>query len=742
MLEHATRSFALVHERSRTLKELFVRRGGRAARRACAALDDVSLRIAPGRGGRHGRPQRRGQDVDAALPGGDRAARLGARPSAAAASCRCSSSAPASARTSRGRENIYLNGALHGFTREEIEERVERIVEFSELGDFIDVPVKAYSAGMYLRLGFSIVAHLDADVLLIDEILAVGDESFQRKCLARIARADGGGRDAGAGVARPDRDRARRASAWWCSTAGEVAFDGADRRGPALLPPPARDGARRRRGRCAPRRRARSRWPSSSCSTPTRAPRAHVPARRGDARRADAATRRRRSRAGVVALEVRDMRGETLLPHRRVGRPGARATRRSPSTSRGWPAGRRLRPGGRRPPTRTRRTVMDRLARFSVARDQRRRGRGRPARRVDASRTGGGGAVTTPEDARRAARARRRRASAREGGYPGAAGRARWMPRSAAARTSRGCASGRSSRSTRELVYSTRTGGAPITWFKRLLLRLLRQYTIELEAQQTRFNVGVRRATSRASRSANARVTRVHQVLSGAGPVRRGERRRRSRTGALFDAWGMAGGVHAAAIEPRVRGDVRAAGATLRAGAGRPAAVPLLGLRAAAASRCSSGRSASCSCTTTSRPRTSCGSTSRTWRRCARWAATSCRAGRGRCDVAAAVSEFNARRAARGGRARRARACRSCSTRSAWPSAARPPRGRRPAGARRSAGSRRTSAPTWRCARSSCYRAACAPGRAADVVGEPLSPGLRRALRELAGAGRDDHRPA
>jgi ABC-type polysaccharide/polyol phosphate transport system ATPase subunit len=85
-----------------------------------------------------------------------------------------------------GRENIYLNGALHGFSRAEIDERVDRIVEFSELGEFIDVPVKAYSAGMYLRLGFSIAAHMDADVLLIDEILAVGDESFQRKCLKRI----------------------------------------------------------------------------------------------------------------------------------------------------------------------------------------------------------------------------------------------------------------------------------------------------------------------------------------------------------------------------------------------------------------------------------------------------------------------------------------------------------------------------------------------------------------------------
>ena len=92
-----------------------------------------------------------------------------------------------------GRENIYLNGALHGFERAEIDERLERIIEFSELGEFIDVPVKAYSAGMYLRLGFSIAAHLDADVLLIDEILAVGDESFQRKCLRRIAEQMEGG---------------------------------------------------------------------------------------------------------------------------------------------------------------------------------------------------------------------------------------------------------------------------------------------------------------------------------------------------------------------------------------------------------------------------------------------------------------------------------------------------------------------------------------------------------------------
>jgi lipopolysaccharide transport system ATP-binding protein len=86
-----------------------------------------------------------------------------------------------------GRENILLNGALHGMTRAEIEQRMDAIVAFSELGEFIDVPVKTYSSGMFVRLGFAIAAHIPADVMLIDEVLAVGDEAFQRKCEQRIA---------------------------------------------------------------------------------------------------------------------------------------------------------------------------------------------------------------------------------------------------------------------------------------------------------------------------------------------------------------------------------------------------------------------------------------------------------------------------------------------------------------------------------------------------------------------------
>ena len=85
-----------------------------------------------------------------------------------------------------GRENVYMNGAIHGLKRRYIDERMEEIVSFAELEPFIDVPVRTYSAGMYMRLGFSIAAHLDPDVLLLDEVFAVGDEAFQRKCIRRV----------------------------------------------------------------------------------------------------------------------------------------------------------------------------------------------------------------------------------------------------------------------------------------------------------------------------------------------------------------------------------------------------------------------------------------------------------------------------------------------------------------------------------------------------------------------------
>ena len=85
-----------------------------------------------------------------------------------------------------GRENIYFNASIFGLTAAEIDKRVNDIIEFSELKEFIDSPVRTYSSGMYMRLAFSVAINVDADILLIDEILAVGDQHFQDKCFAKL----------------------------------------------------------------------------------------------------------------------------------------------------------------------------------------------------------------------------------------------------------------------------------------------------------------------------------------------------------------------------------------------------------------------------------------------------------------------------------------------------------------------------------------------------------------------------
>jgi lipopolysaccharide transport system ATP-binding protein len=93
-----------------------------------------------------------------------------------------------------GRENIYLNGAILGMKREEIDRKFDEIVEFAEVGKFIDTPVKHYSSGMHLRLAFAVAAHLEPDILLVDEVLAVGDLAFQRKCLGQMEKVAAHGR--------------------------------------------------------------------------------------------------------------------------------------------------------------------------------------------------------------------------------------------------------------------------------------------------------------------------------------------------------------------------------------------------------------------------------------------------------------------------------------------------------------------------------------------------------------------
>lgn len=85
-----------------------------------------------------------------------------------------------------GRENIYFNSSVFGLTKKEIDKRIDNIIEFSELGHFIDMPIRTYSSGMYMRLAFSVAINVDAEILLIDEILAVGDQHFQDKCFAKL----------------------------------------------------------------------------------------------------------------------------------------------------------------------------------------------------------------------------------------------------------------------------------------------------------------------------------------------------------------------------------------------------------------------------------------------------------------------------------------------------------------------------------------------------------------------------
>ena len=92
-----------------------------------------------------------------------------------------------------GRENVYLNGCILGMKRAEIDRKFDEIVEFAGIGEAIDTPVKRYSSGMYARLGFAVAAHVDPDILLVDEVLSVGDMQFQEKCFDRMRRVVGQG---------------------------------------------------------------------------------------------------------------------------------------------------------------------------------------------------------------------------------------------------------------------------------------------------------------------------------------------------------------------------------------------------------------------------------------------------------------------------------------------------------------------------------------------------------------------
>jgi lipopolysaccharide transport system ATP-binding protein len=187
--EDVTKRFTITHDRPRSLQEAFVgtfRRGRGLERETLTALDAVSFEIAHGESLGLVGPNGTGKSTTLKL-----VARI-LEPSAGrvVVDGRVAALLELGAGFHpdlTGRENVFLNGSLLGLSRARMNDRFERIVDFSELQDFIDMPVKHYSSGMYMRLGFATAIHLDAEILLVDEILAVGDQNFQSKCRERIA---------------------------------------------------------------------------------------------------------------------------------------------------------------------------------------------------------------------------------------------------------------------------------------------------------------------------------------------------------------------------------------------------------------------------------------------------------------------------------------------------------------------------------------------------------------------------
>jgi len=195
-VENVSVRYAMPGERFSTFKEYAIRRlQGRVSRQALWAVRDVSFAV--GRGEVYGLIGRNGAGKSTLLKVIARVLR------------------PTSGRVRiegkvapllefgagfhpelTGRENVFLNGALLGFTRRQMQEKFDRIVDFAELWAFIDAPLRTYSSGMAARLGFAVATDVDPEVLIVDEVLAVGDEAFQNKCEARMS----GFRDRGATI--------------------------------------------------------------------------------------------------------------------------------------------------------------------------------------------------------------------------------------------------------------------------------------------------------------------------------------------------------------------------------------------------------------------------------------------------------------------------------------------------------------------------------------------------------------
>jgi ABC-type polysaccharide/polyol phosphate transport system ATPase subunit len=223
LVDRVSRRFRVHPKPQRTLKDAFVS-AGRGGARDVWALKDVSLEVEPGAAvglvGRNGSGKTTllrliSQIIKPTSGRIEVGGRVGSLLELGAGFHQ----------DFTGRENVYLNGSIHGLSRARVRELMDEIVAFAELERFIDLPVRTYSSGMYMRLGFSVAAHIQTDVLLLDEVFAVGDEQFQRKCFGKVAEFKGRGgtllfvsHDAQAVERLCDRAVLLRE--------GEVAFDG------------------------------------------------------------------------------------------------------------------------------------------------------------------------------------------------------------------------------------------------------------------------------------------------------------------------------------------------------------------------------------------------------------------------------------------------------------------------------------------------------------------------------------
>jgi ABC-type polysaccharide/polyol phosphate transport system ATPase subunit len=183
-VDHASRHFRVYPQPVRTLKEVVLARNGARATEVRAVVD-VTLSVDPGEAvgliGRNGS----GKTTLLSLIAGIVKPTIG-RVEAGGRIASLLALGAGFHPDFTGRENVYLNGSIYGLKRAQIRGLMDEIVAFAELERFIDLPVRTYSSGMYMRLGFAVAAHVQADVLLLDEVFAVGDEEFQRKCFGKI----------------------------------------------------------------------------------------------------------------------------------------------------------------------------------------------------------------------------------------------------------------------------------------------------------------------------------------------------------------------------------------------------------------------------------------------------------------------------------------------------------------------------------------------------------------------------